>query len=67
MVEPVLSLAKTAAASNVSGSRTVTYTIAIDHSGASTSNAYDVTFLDDLIPLQMSYVPGSLQWMSGVT
>jgi LPXTG-site transpeptidase (sortase) family protein len=64
LLEPTLTLTKTASKIVPSKGKVVTYTLTIDHAAASNEDAYDV-ILSDVVPLHMAYVPGSLQFVSG--
>lgn len=46
MIEPVLEVDKQVSAMNIGSSRTVTYSITIDHAATSNSDAFDVLFRD---------------------
>jgi fimbrial isopeptide formation D2 family protein/uncharacterized repeat protein (TIGR01451 family) len=63
--EPKLQIATVVTPSQSSPGGTVTYTVTISHTGASTADAFD-TSLSDLLPASVTYVPGSLQNISGV-
>ena len=62
--EPVLQVTKTASPNPTDAGNTVTYTIVVTHSGASTANAYDAT-LSDVVPAAVNYVPGSFTQTAG--
>jgi LPXTG-site transpeptidase (sortase) family protein len=64
VLEPTLTLTKTASKIVPSKGKVVTYTLTIDHAATSNENAYDV-ILSDVVPEHMAYVPGSLQFVSG--
>jgi len=59
VVEPKLSVSKTANTSLVALGSEVTITLTIAHTSASETNAYDVVVTDTL-PAELQYVPGSL-------
>jgi uncharacterized repeat protein (TIGR01451 family)/fimbrial isopeptide formation D2 family protein len=58
VIEPVLTLSKSANPLSVSLGDEVSFSVLIDHSPASHADAYDVTVVDTL-PAGLSYVPGS--------
>ena len=64
VVEPKLAVNTTWTANNVDANDAVTVTINIGHSSSSGSTAFDIDF-SDTFPNGTSYVPGSLQWVSG--
>ena len=51
IIEPVLEITKTTPATNIEARDTVTYTITVQHTSASTANAYDLEIIDTL-PVQ---------------
>jgi len=59
IVEPELIISKTASPVTGDAGDTINFTIDIQHSGLSNTDAYDVV-LSDVIPSGLSYVPGSL-------
>ncbi len=65
VVEPDLSMTKAATPATVDSGDTITYTIHVAHTAASTSTAYDVAFTDAL-PQGTSFVAGSVVPISGV-
>ncbi len=64
VVEPVLNVDVTVDNQMPDFGDTVTYTITVQHDPASTADAHDV-HLQELIPTGLTYVPGSLQFVSG--
>ena len=52
IIEPVLEITKTTPATNIEAGDTVTYTITVQHTAASTANAYDLEIIDTL-PIQL--------------
>ena len=64
IVEPALSILKVADLDTVIPGNIVTYTITINHTGLSDEDAYDL-LLEDIIPAELQYVPGSLRVVSG--
>jgi LPXTG-site transpeptidase (sortase) family protein len=64
VVEPELSIVKTASTSTVSVGSEITITLTIRHTANSETNAFDVVVTDDL-PAELQYVPGSLECISG--
>ena len=66
VVEPKLVVNTTWSANNVDANDTVTVTIDVAHSSSSGATAYDINFADTF-PNGTTYVPGSLQWVSGAT
>lgn len=67
--EPVIDIVKTdtVGGENVNSARTVTYQVAVTHSGASNADAYDLVVSDLLTPYNLSYVSGSYQSVAGPT
>ena len=63
IVEPDLAITKDAAPASGDAGDTITITIAIDHTGASTADAFDVG-ISDLLPTGMTYA-GNVQVLSG--
>ncbi|MEW6505265.1 MAG: sortase [Chloroflexota bacterium] len=63
--EPALEVVKTVSDSAPPPGGTVTYTLTIRHTAASTADAYDLS-LTDVIPSGLSYVTDSLTHVSGV-
>jgi large repetitive protein len=55
IVEPQLTITKDAVPLTVVGGDTITFTITVDHTGLSTSNAFDVR-ITDVIPAGLTYV-----------
>ena len=53
IIEPVLEITKTTPATNIEAADTVTYTITVQHTAASTANAYDLEIIDTL-PIQLN-------------
>lgn len=66
VLEPELSLTKTAPTFSTND-RTITYQIAIAHTTGSDAHAYDVVVNDNLFGLDMDYISGTLQVVSGLT
>lgn len=64
IVEPELSISKTANVSIVSIGTVVTFTLTIQHTGDSETNAYD-TLVTDTLPSALQYVAGSLDCTTG--
>jgi len=64
IVEPDLTLLKTVEPTVVLPGGEVTFTLTVAHTAASNQDAHDVV-LRDIIPPQLSYVPGSLTYVSG--
>jgi uncharacterized repeat protein (TIGR01451 family)/fimbrial isopeptide formation D2 family protein len=65
VVEPTLSVSKTASPANADAGDTVTYTILIQPAAGSNLAAFNVS-LTDLLPASVNYVPGSLTSTGGV-
>lgn len=65
--EPVIDIVKTDTVGweNVNSARTVTYQVAVTHSGVSNADAYDVTVSDILSLYDLSYVSGTYQSIVG--
>jgi len=63
IVEPELNILKDASPLFVDGGDTVTFTMTVDHTAASTSDAYDVAITDTL-PAGLTYV-GNINVLSG--
>lgn len=63
IVEPDLVIMKDTNTTSVDGGDTVTFTMTVDHTAASTSNAFDVS-LGDLLPTGLVYA-GNLSVLSG--
>ena len=64
VVEPKLAVNTSLSANNVDANDAVTVTIDVGHSESSGTTAFDIN-LSDTIPNGTTYVPGSLQWVSG--
>jgi large repetitive protein len=65
VVEPVLTVDKTASPSNALFGGVVTYTLVVANAGpASTADAFDID-LSDTLPAGLTYVPGSLAHTAG--
>jgi LPXTG-site transpeptidase (sortase) family protein len=64
VVEPDLSISKTANVSLVSVGSEFTVTLAIQHTAGSETNAYDTT-VNDTLPAELELVPGSLTCAAG--
>ena len=58
LIEPNLSVTKAANPTAQSLGDVVTFTVTVQHNGASTANAYDLV-LNDVLPAGLTYVPGS--------
>ena len=58
LIEPNLSVTKAANPTAQSLGDVVTFTVTVQHTGASTANAYDLV-LNDVLPAGLTYVPGS--------
>ena len=65
MIEPDLRVQKQANVSQIDALDIVTFTVTIDHTGGSTTDAFDVRFVD-MLPAGFSYVANSLTHISGV-
>jgi uncharacterized repeat protein (TIGR01451 family)/fimbrial isopeptide formation D2 family protein len=66
LVEPQLDVQKTAAPStNLNAGDVVTFTIVVNHTAASTADAFDLR-ITDVIPAGLTYVGGSLTNVAGV-
>ncbi len=64
VVEPKLVVNTTWSANNVDANDAVTVTMNIAHTSSSGATAYDIAFSDSF-PNGVTYVPGSLHWVSG--
>ena len=66
--EPILVLDKSAPLTNTGDyARTVTYTMTVQHhASTSAADAFDLVLTDNLSAQGMSYIPGTLQLISGV-
>jgi fimbrial isopeptide formation D2 family protein/uncharacterized repeat protein (TIGR01451 family) len=64
IVEPQLAITKGAVPLTVVGGDTITFTITVDHTGASTSDAFDV-LITDTIPAGLTWL-GNVSLISGV-
>jgi LPXTG-site transpeptidase (sortase) family protein len=64
LVEPTLTLSKTAAPMTAPPGAPITFTLTINQDAASDSAAFDLR-LEDVVPLGLIYVPGSLAVTSG--
>ncbi len=58
VIEPALSLSKVSTPLTQSLGDVVTYTVTVQHTGASTADAFEIV-IDDLLPVGLTYVPGS--------
>ena len=56
IIEAVMQISKSAPITNTDSSRTILYTIEINHASGTTHDAYDVLFEDDLAGVAMQYV-----------
>ncbi len=61
LIEPTLSLGKSASPSVLPPGDQVTFTLAIQHTTVSDADAFDLE-LEDVLPTELTYVPGSLAW-----
>ncbi len=61
VVEPHLSLSKSASPTVAMAGETITFTLDLAQTGASDADAFDLV-LDDSIPAGLTYVAGSLAW-----
>ena len=64
IVEPDVSITKTANTSLVAVGSEITITLTIQHTSSSQTNAYD-TVVTDVLPAELQFVPGSLNCTSG--
>jgi LPXTG-site transpeptidase (sortase) family protein len=64
ILEPDLSITKTASASLVSVGSEITITLRIQHTAQNETNAYDVV-VTDILPAELEYVAGTLECVSG--
>lgn len=64
IVEPFLAMQKKVKPQIALPGSTVTYTLTLTHTPESNSDAFDVV-LTDLVPKELKYQPGTLQWVSG--
>ncbi|PKO13986.1 MAG: hypothetical protein CVU39_16535 [Chloroflexi bacterium HGW-Chloroflexi-10] len=64
LVEPELAITKTVTPTEAFSGTTVTYTITIEHTEESETDAFN-TLITDLIPAALTYVPDSLEFVSG--
>ncbi|MFN8483234.1 MAG: isopeptide-forming domain-containing fimbrial protein [Anaerolineae bacterium] len=60
VIEPKLTIAKTASPTTGDAGDTITFSIVIANPGPNSTTAYDVN-VSDVIPPQLAYVPGTLQ------
>lgn len=58
IIEPELNITKTVNPSSQSLGDIVTYTVTVEHTSQSTSDAYDIV-ITDVLPFDLSYVPNS--------
>ncbi|MHB1355171.1 MAG: DUF7933 domain-containing protein, partial [Anaerolineae bacterium] len=65
LAEPAMSLTKTVTPLSGDAGDMVTFTLTIQHAAASDGVAYDV-LLTDIVPVGLTYVPGSLSTISGL-
>ncbi len=65
IVEPDLSLNKAADVSIAVPGTIITFTLTVQHTAASSADAYDV-LLEDIVPSGLEYIPGSLIYVSGI-
>jgi fimbrial isopeptide formation D2 family protein/uncharacterized repeat protein (TIGR01451 family) len=66
VIEPALTLSKTAAPTVGDASDPITFTLTISNTGAATTDAFDVA-LTDVVPSNMTFVGGSLAHVGGLT
>jgi uncharacterized repeat protein (TIGR01451 family)/fimbrial isopeptide formation D2 family protein len=65
VIEPTLTVTKTASPTTGQAADTITYTIVVENpTGTNRTDAYNVT-LEDVVPTGMTYVPGSWQNTAG--
>ena len=64
MVEPTLTLTKTAAPTSGPPGTPITFTLTIAQDAASDSAAFDL-LLEDVVPVGLTYIPGTLTVISG--
>ena len=64
VVEPTLNISKTVDPTSGSYTTVVTYTLTVAHTPESNATAFDV-LIEDILPLGMTYLPGTLQVVSG--
>lgn len=64
IVEPTLTLEKTASPRIVPPGTPITFTLTVGHAPASDADAFDLQ-LTDVLPTQLTYVPGTLTCSSG--
>lgn len=65
IVEPDLTIEKTADVSSALPGAVITFTLTVGYTGTSSADAYDV-LLEDVLPTGLTYVPGSLTYVSGI-
>ncbi|MCX6070191.1 MAG: sortase [Chloroflexi bacterium] len=66
LVEPTLTLSKTAAPMSAPPGAPITFTLTIEQDASSDSAAFDLRLVD-VVPVGLTYVPGSLAAISGPT
>ncbi len=59
IVEPILDITKTVDDDTVAYGQTITYSVNLAHTAASTADAQDLT-ITDTVPTYLTYVPGSI-------
>ena len=64
IVEPKLKVTKTVENPDVVASLRTKFILTLEHTPESNTDAFNVT-LSDVLPKGLSYVPGTLQWVSG--
>jgi LPXTG-site transpeptidase (sortase) family protein len=64
VVEPVLTLVKTASPGQAAPGTIITFALRIEHAVPSHSDAFDLV-LTDTVPAGLTYIPGSLTWVQG--
>jgi len=62
--EPDLVFSKSVSPSTALPGQVITFTLTVDHSAATETPAFDVVLTDE-IPVGLTYVPGTLQYLSG--
>lgn len=64
IVEPTLSIGKVISPTSGIRATVVTYTLTVAHTPESNASAFDV-LIEDILPIGMTYLPGTLQVISG--
>jgi LPXTG-site transpeptidase (sortase) family protein len=65
IVEPDLTLTKTADTNIGVPGTVITFTLTVEHTAQTSADAYDV-LLEDIVPSGLEYIPGSLAYVSGI-